>query len=318
MARSAALVLLSIALAGAAPSPSHAAQPAAQPDASVKQASKQPPERAPTEVEIPSALVKLIEQADVPAREAGVLAAVDVREGQMVEEGEVLAQIVDTEARIAADRAGIELDIATKNAENDVNTRFAAKSVEVARAELRRSEESIRKYPKSISESEMDRLRLVVQRAELEVEQARHEFEIAGFTRKIKENECRSAREKVERHRITAPIGGMVVQVNRRRGEWVEPGEHVLRILRLDRLRAEGFLDARYLAGDADDWQATLTLDLPGDPGAKLPGKVVFVSPEIDPVNSQVNVWVEIDNAALRVRPGMRAKVTIRVPPPGR
>jgi len=312
MARLAAPFLLSIALAGAAPPSSHAAQPAA----SVKQASKRGAGQAPTEIEITSALVKLIEQVDVPAREAGVLAAVDVREGQMVEEGEVLAQIVDTEARITVDRAKIELDIATKNAENDVNIRFGAKSVEVARAELRRSEESIQKYPKSISESEMDRLRLVVQRAELEVEQAEHEFQVAGFTRKIKENECRSAEEKVERHRITAPISGMVVQVNRRRGEWVEPGENVLRILRLDRLRAEGFLDARHLSGDADDWRATLTIDLPGDPGAKLPGKVVFVSPEIDPVNSQVNVWVEIDNEALRVRPGMRAKVTIRVPPP--
>lgn len=308
MARSAALLLLSIALAGAAPPPSTA--PSARSGAPAKQAAE--------EIEIASALVKLIEQADVPAREAGVLATVNVREGQMVEEGEVLAQIVDTEARIASDRAGIELDIAAKNAENDVNTRFAAKSVEVARAELRRSEESIQKYPKSISESEMDRLRLVVERAELEVEQAEHEFQIAGFTRKIKENECRSAEEKVERHQITAPISGMVVQVNRRRGEWVQPGENVLRILRLDRLRAESFLDARHLAGEADDWRATLTIDLPGDPGAKLPGRVVFVSPEIDPVNSQVNIWVEIDNEELRVRPGMRAKMTIVVPPPER
>lgn len=307
MARSAALLLLSIAFTGAAPPSS---TPSAQSGSRAR--------RAAEEIEIPSALVKLIEQVDVPAREAGVLATVNVREGQMVEEGEVLAQIVDTEARIASDRARIELEIAAKNAENDVNIRFGAKSVEVARAELRRSEESIRKYPKSISESEMDRLRLVVQRAELEVEQAEHEFEIAGFTRKIKENECRSAEEKVKRHEITAPISGMVVQVNRRPGEWVEPGEDVLRILRLDRLRAEGFLDARHLAGNADDWRATLTIDLPGEPGAKLPGKVVFVSPEIDPVNSQVNIWVEIDNEDLRVRPGMRAKVTIQAPTPER
>ena len=61
-----------------------------------------------------------------------------------------------------------------------------------------------------------------------------------------------------------------------------------------------------------------LTIDLPGGAGAKLPGKVVFVSPEIDPVNSQVNIWVEIDNEELRVRPGMRAKMTILVPPPER
>ena len=306
MSYAGSLLLVCVAMAAAAPKPSTA--PSAQPAPAAEQ--------APAEIEIASALVKLIEQADVPAREAGVLAAVNVREGQMVEEGEVLAQIVDTEARIAADRAEIEREIAAKNAENDVNIRFARKSVEVARAELQRSDESIQKYPKSISESEMDRLRLVVQRAELEVEQAEHEFQIAGFTRKIKENECRSADAKVERHRITAPISGVVVQVNRRPGEWVEPGERVVRILRLDRLRAEGFLKAEYHNGDFGDWQATLTVDLPGRPGEELPGEVVFVSPEIDPVNSQVSVWVEIDNADLRARPGMRAKMTITVPPP--
>jgi len=263
-------------------------------------------------IEIPSALIKPIEQVDVPAREAGVLATVNVEEGQMVEEGELLAQIVDTEARIARDRVKGELEIARRNAENDVNTRFAKKSVEVAKAELKRSMESIETYAKSISDSEMDRLRLVVERAVLEVEQAEREFEIAGFTREIKESDHQAAEEKVERCRIAAPLGGVVVQVNRRRGEWVEPGEKVVRILRLDRLRAEGFLKAQHLSHDLKNRQVELTVDLPGDPGAEFPGRVVFLSPEIDPVNSQVDIWVEINNEDLRLRPGMRAKLTIR------
>ena len=83
----------------------------------------------------------------------------------------------------------------------------------------------------------MDRLRLIVERASLEVEQADREFEIAEFTRQIKASQHQAAEEKVQRHRITAPLSGMVVQVNRRRGEWVEPGEMVMRILRLDRLK---------------------------------------------------------------------------------
>ncbi|MFC1597471.1 efflux RND transporter periplasmic adaptor subunit [Planctomycetota bacterium] len=274
------------------------------------------PEEPGDRIEIPSALVKLVEQVDVPAREAGLLAAVNVVEGRMVEEGELLAQIVDTEARIAEATAKGELEIARKNSENDVNTRFAKKSVEVAKAELARSMESIEQYPKSISDSEMDRLRLLVERASLEVEQANREFEIAGFTRQIRESQHEAAGEKVQRHRITAPLGGVVVQVSRHRGEWVEPGDMVMRILRLDRLRAEGFLSVRYLRHDLQDWQVKLTVDLPGDPGAEFPGKVVFLSPEIDPVNSQISIWVEIENKDLRLRPGMRAKMTIVVPPP--
>ena len=292
MMSSAFFWMLSVAVAGAGE------EPAAEP------------------IEIPSALVKLIEQVDVPAREAGVMAAVEVREGQLVAEGDLLARIEDTEARIAEEKTRIELVIAEENAKNDVNTRFAKKSVEVAKAELRRSEESIDQYPNSISDSEMDRLRLVVERAILEVEQAEHEAKVAGYTQRVKLNELQAAEEKVKRRRIDAPLGGVVVQINRRRGEWVEPGEMVLRILRLDRLRAEGFLESRYVRDDFRDWQVTLTVDLPGEPGAELPGKVVFISPEIDPVNSQVSVWVEVENESLRLRPGMRAKLTIIVPPP--
>jgi len=271
-------------------------------------------ETPPRQIQVPSTLLRLIEQVDVPAQEAGMLAAVAVREGQMVKEGDRLAQIADTEARLAAERAKMEVAIAREKAENDVNIRFAKKSVEVARAELRRAIESIEKYPKSISDSEMDRLRLTVERAVLEIEQAERGFRIARFTKQIKENESSLATQKVERRRITAPISGVVVQINRRRGEWVEPGDAVLRILRLDRLRAEGFLNVQQVRRDLSGCPVKLVVDLPGEPGVEFFGKVVFVSPEIEPVNAQLRVWAEFENRDLRLRPGMRAKMTIEVP----
>jgi len=274
------------------------------------------PAATPTRIEVPSALIRLIEQADVPAREAGVLADVKVSEGQMVEEGELLAQIMDFESRLARDRAKIEVEIARKNAENDVNLRFAKKSEEVAKAELQRALDSIENYPKSISNSELDHLRLVVERATLEVEQAHRDFEVAAFTRRIKENEYESAAQQVERRKIIAPFEGVVVQVSRHRGEWVKPGDTVLRILRIDRLRAEGFIGLGQLRHGLNERPAKLIVDLPGRKAAEFSGRVVFVSPEIDPVNSQVRVWAEIENQGLRLRPGMRAKMVIEADAP--
>ena len=268
-------------------------------------------ERSAGAVEVPSMLIKLIEQIDVPAREPGALAAVHVSEGQMVEPGQVLAQVDDAEARTAAERARIEVEIARAKAQNDVSIRFARKSAEVAKAELRRSTDSNQKFPKSVSESEMDRLRLLVEKSVLETEQAQHELLIAGLTRDVKQNEYLAAQQKVERHKIPAPLGGMVVQVSRHRGEWVKPGDAVARIQRLDRLRAEGFLKAQDLAADLQGRRVRLTVDLPDRPGAEFAGKIVFLDPEIDPVNAQVRVWAEIDNQGLRLRPGMRAKMII-------
>jgi macrolide-specific efflux system membrane fusion protein len=132
--------------------------------------------------------------------------------------------------------------------------------------------------------------------------------------RQVKENEYQAAQERVKRHRITAPISGVVVQINRRLGEWVKPGEAVVRILRLDRLRAEGFLKACYLSDGLQGRQVTLVVDLPDEPGAEFPGKIVFLDPEIDPVNGQIRIWAEVQNKGLRLRPGMRAKTTIEAP----
>jgi multidrug efflux pump subunit AcrA (membrane-fusion protein) len=265
----------------------------------------------PGRIEVSSMLIRTVEQVDVPARETGVLAAVNATEGQIVAGDALLAQIDDTEARIAAERAKIELTIAQRNAQNDVSVRFAKKSLEVAKAELRRCQVSVKRYSKSISDSEMDRLQLLVAKSEVEVEQAEHEFAVAAFTQQIKLNESQAAQEKLNRHRITAPIGGVVVEVYRHRGEWVKPGETVLRILRLDRVRAEGFLKSPDVSPDLQGREITLTVDLPNAPGREFPGKIVFLDPQIDPLNAQVRIWAEVPNQELRLRPGMRAKMTI-------
>ncbi len=261
-------------------------------------------------------LIRIDEQVEVPAREAGVLAAVNVREGQMVERGACIAQIEDDEARIAADRAKIEMDVAKANAENDVGVRFAKKSREVVEAELRRSSEALDRYAKSISASEMDHLRLLVDKSKVEIEQAEHEYKIAGYTRQIKMTDYQAAQQAVSRRKVTAPLGGVVVQVSRHCGEWVKPGDSIVRIVRLDHLRAEGFLSSQYVSPKLDGLKVKLIVDLPGRgaAGAEFAGKIVFVDPEIDPVNAQVHLRVEIDNEGLRLRPGMRAKMQLEIP----
>ncbi len=262
-------------------------------------------------VEVPNMVIRIVEQVDAPARETGALAAVNVTEGRLVTAGTLLAQIEDSEANLALERTKIELDVARRNAENDIAVRFAKKSTEVARAELQRCIDSVKKSPRSVSDSEMDRLRLLVEKGDLEIEQAQRDFVSATSSRQIKENEYKVALEKLERHRVSAPIAGLVVRVYRNRGEWVKPGEPVVRILRLDRLRAEGFLKARDVPPDLQGRTVKLIIDLPNDPGHEFPGKIAFVDPEVDPVNSQVRVWVEVLNQDLRLRPGMQAKMVI-------
>jgi multidrug efflux pump subunit AcrA (membrane-fusion protein) len=268
------------------------------------------PALASDDVQVNSVLVKLSEQVEVPARVAGVLAKISVREGDMVAQSAPVAQIEDADAQLEKRRAQIELAGASKQADSDVKVRYAKKSLEVAEAELRRALDSQKRLAQSVSESELDRLRLLAQKSSLEIEQAKLELELARSERDLKENDLQVAEHDINQRRVTAPLAGFVAQVNRHAGEWVQPGQAILRILRLDRLRAEGLVSSQAVATNIKGRKVTLTVELDGRTVA-FPGEVVFISPEIDPVNGQVRIWAEIDNSDLQLRPGLHGSMTI-------
>jgi RND family efflux transporter MFP subunit len=272
------------------------------------------PESPAKELRVESVLVTLIEQVEVPARESGVLERIECREGQILKAGQLLAQIDDADQRLLEQKARLELEIARKEAQNDVDIRLAKKTLLLARNEVRRAQESIDRFKKSVTDSELEQRRLEADRAELSQEQAEHDFELVLLTERLKENELAIAMRNLERRAIAAPIDGMVVQIKRRKGEWVEPGEPVLRMLRIDRLRVEGFVRTQDLLVDLNGRPATLSVDLPGRMGVTFDGEVVFVSPEIDPVNGQVRVWAEFENRDLLLQPGMQASLSISLP----
>src|SRR5262245_58473184 len=98
---------------------------------------------------IEGAIVTLIEQADVPARAGGALAAVMVHEGDVVQLGQQLAKIDDAEAALIVRRTETAVAIARREAANELKIEASAKAADAARAELKRSTESAAKYSKS-------------------------------------------------------------------------------------------------------------------------------------------------------------------------
>ncbi len=265
----------------------------------------------PAPIEISSAVIKVSEEVAVPARDPGVLSKVEVKEGQLVEEGATVVCLLDTDIRLAVDRARLEADIAQRKAKNEVDIHYARKSTDVARAELARSVDTNEKYPRTVSNSELDRQRLLVEQGELQIKKAEHERDLAGLQREIRDNEHQTALDQLGRRIVTSPLRGMVVEILRRRGEWVQPGDSVVRIVRLDRLKAEGFLPVKHAGLDLVGSKVKLQVATTGDQTLESTGQIVFISPEIDPLNAQVRFWAEVENKDLKLRPGMQATLTI-------
>lgn len=263
------------------------------------------------ELQIDSALLTLTEHADVSASETGLLSMLTVNVGETIEAGRPLAKIDDRDAKLVRERAETEMKLAKSIAENDIKIRFAKLSLGVANAELSRALESNLKFAKSVSQTEVDRLKLLADKAELEVEQAEIDRQQARLSLQIKQQELDRATLALERRTIVAPFPGMVVQWKKQHGEWVETGSPVIRLIRLNRLRAEAFIASSKVPPSAVGRSVELTISHAGKQFSKHVGKLVFVSPEIDPVNGQVLVWAEIENDALTLRPGQTGSLKI-------
>ena len=262
-----------------------------------------------------NAVVTLIEQTQLPARSAGPLAKLTIREGDAVRAGDDIGQVDEAGAAIVLERAQAEYEIAVAEAENEFKMLAAEKAAAAAKAELQRAEESAVKYSKSISQTELDRLRLVAERSELEYRQSRHERTITKLNAVVKQKARDEAARTVELHRIRAPVNGVVVEVMRRVGEWVEPGMPVVRLVRMDSLRVEAFVGAADASRLRPGMPAKFIAATADTAAKSSDGKLVYVSPEIDPVNGQVRIRAEMENSAQLLRPGLQGTLEINVAP---
>ncbi len=261
-------------------------------------------------------ILRLTADVRVPARSENQLREIAVEEGDTVSAGDLLAQIDDSEPQLELEQATLEWEDARRRATSGVEVRLARKALEVAGKELARAEVAQERYQNAISQTEMDRLRLTVQKAELELEQAELDLQDAQSEEKLRHARMKVAEHLVERRRVLAPFNGVVAEVFAEKGEWVRPGDEVLRLIQVDRLRAEGFLDRRGLAGVEVGAKVRLVIGA-GDGNTKsATATIVFISPEIDPVNGQSRVWAEVANDEGRFGPGMPGRMFLNDPGP--
>ena len=263
-----------------------------------------------TPLEVESVVLRPLQVAEVPAQHTGLLLKIIVTEGQRVEKDQPLAALDPREAKLAISKAKLQHAQADAEAKNQIQVQYAEKALEVARAELVRSQESIRTFPKSISQSQLDVERLTVEKLVLERQQAKHDLSMKRYEVQLRQNELDATRLRWEQHQIRAPFAGTIVVVRGRKGEWVELGESVLQLMAVDHLRAEGFVAVQLatsaLVGKKVNFHSEVV-----NKDVSATGTVRFVSPEMDPVTRQVRIWAEIANPGNSLQPGEQGVLEI-------
>jgi RND family efflux transporter MFP subunit len=223
-------------------------------------------------------LVALIDEVKVPAKEAGVIVELLVRQGAVVAKGDVLARIDDDQPQMEKRRAQAEHDQAVAKAESDVDVRYSQKAQGVAEMVFRKAEDSHVRIPGSVTEVERERLKLEWEKTGLQIEQV--EVEAAG--------------KAIERRVIRSPLDGEVEEVIPHEGEWLQPGDPLARLIRTDRLYVEGYVDASgWNPVDIRDRPVTVEARLAGGQAETFQGRIFNVKPRMESGNYRVVAEVE-------------------------
>jgi macrolide-specific efflux system membrane fusion protein len=271
----------------------------------------------PSDAVMQSCQVFLIHTAEVPALETGPLSAITVKEGDFVKQDDLLAQIDDRQAQLQKLSAEAERDAAQAKADDDIDVRYAMKSLELAEAELTQDLEIKRRTPGAVTDAEIRRKQLVKTREQLGIDRAQLDRRIARLTAQVKATAVDAAQETILRRKILAPFDGVVVEVLKYESEWVNAGEAVFRVVRMDRLRVEGFLNGTEInPAEVARRPVTVEIDLAHGRRAQFPGEVVWVNPLMQAGN-KFRIRAEVDNRLERneplLRPGMSARMVVHI-----
>lgn len=275
-----------------------------------------PGRKATNQFQFEYPLVTFFEEIDIAAQEAGLLTEIAVQEGSEVKAGDKVAQINDSKAQAAKKVAKAEHEVALAEATNDISVRYAEAAAKVAEYDYRAHFEANKQAKRAVPDVELKKLWVTAEKGRLETEKAQLELDVAKLTAKAKEASVEAAEDDIHRRRVFSHIDAVVVEIDKHVNEWVNPGDRIMRIVRMNKVRVEGKLPIeRVWPTQVGDRPVTVEIMTGANRTVQLQGRIVFVAPELDSSGKTYRVVAEVENrennGAWLLMPGMRPTVTV-------
>lgn len=263
------------------------------------------------------AVVKVADHIKLPAKEPGVLIHLAVKEGSQVRAGQQIGKIDDRENQLQMKAADYGFRAAIKKFNDDVDIRYSEAAAAVAKADYEIMQAAINMVEKAITQVDLRRAKLEWDKMVLAADKARKEQEIAKYDAYTKQAELDLAKLAVERRVITAPFDGVVEEMNRKQDEWVNPGDTILRLFRMDTMQVEGAVDQKlYDPHELQGCKVTVKLQMARGREETMEGRIVKVSSVVR-YDGVYNVRAEVANrqeqGGWMLRDGLPATMTIHL-----
>lgn len=261
--------------------------------------------------------VKVADSVKLPAKEPGVLIHLAVKEGSQVRAGEKIGQIDDREIQTQKMAAEYALLGAVKRYKDDVDIRYADAAAAAAEADYLIMVEANKIREKAITEVDMRAGKLAWEKMVLAAEKSRKERELSKIEAYMKQAELEAAKLAIDRRVITAPFDGVIEEISRKQEEWVNPGDTILWLLRMDAMEVEGTVDqSLYDPHELQGCEVTVVVKMARGREETFTGRITKVSSLVG-VNKVFNVRAEVANRqehnSWMLRNGMPMTMTVHL-----
>ncbi len=233
--------------------------------------------------------------ADLPAQQGGVLRTINVKAGDQVKKGDVLATVDDELEKLSLAVAEQRLAMARQEAENDVNIKYAQAAAKVYKYKYETVKEATEKVRDAFSKSDVATYLLQWEQYYLQTEQAIHEQNLAGMSVRVREAENKLAEHELARRQIKSPVDGVVEDVMVFEGDWVRAGDAVARLIQMDKLRINSyFIYGRLTPADVRGKDVIVEVQLARGQVGRFKGIVNSTSSDFG--SGEIKITVEVEN----------------------
>jgi membrane fusion protein, multidrug efflux system len=233
---------------------------------------------------------------DVVPRAAGRITSMNVKLGDRIRRGQVLAKIEDREL--------VE------------QVRQAEASHQVAEATIRQREADLNLAETNVERSRNLFARQLLPKQTLDDSEARYTSAIAALDlarAQLAQSDARMQELKINlgNTNVVSPVDGFVSRRNLDVGAFASQNQPVASVVDISSLRLVANVVEKDLKAVNVGDRAQVTVD--AFPGEKFPGRIARLSPVLDPATRTAPMEIEILNPEFRLKPGMYARVDLTV-----
>ncbi len=253
-----------------------------------------------------SGVAKAQNETNLSFKVGGTLSSVNVKLGDQVQKGQLIATINPADYTIQTSQAISQKEGSVANAQS------AEANAEAAQVQLISAQATYDRVAKlyennSVSLSEYQQAKAGLDAAKAQYDAANSQVKAASTQVSAADQQVKAADNQVNYTRLLAPMNGVVTAVQVEANEIVNPGMVIATVSSLGRPEVEAGVPEIFINKIEKGQQVNITL--PSSPGQTLKGVVDQVAYASGNAPTYP-VIVDIDQSTEQIRPGMAANVT--------